>query len=378
MKTSTLFALFVSTITCCAVGQAGGGASGGGAAASGSAAAPAASGSAATPAQSGTAAAPAQSGSAANPAAPPTTPATTSQQLIERNQAGGVTNSPFSPAISNQFGMTNTVNTNEFGNKDNEEEEERERREHREHRDRDRHGTNELAPTGGATGTNQFNNNIVFQDQSFTTADQSLLVTLRQRVQTQLGVTTTGTMPVHFVINNGVVTLVGTVPSTIESQRILLLAQQTPGVAQVNNRLQVSAATSGAVQPITTPNPGFVGATTDHAFSPADRQLLFKVQQSATQQLGETTQNGMQLPVHFSIQNGVVSIMGQVASPQQKQSLLAAIQNTPGVTRVVDDVSVASTAPAATANPSMNDTLAPTSTGSQSNAIFQNSTNMSP
>ena len=392
MKISPLIALITVGITCYATAGPGGG-GGGGAAGGGSASGGSASGSATG------AAAPMSPATApgTTPTAPPNTPATTSQQLIQRNQNQSTApNSPFSPAV------TNMPNTNQFGmNTNDNEEEEEEEREHRHHH----HDTNEMSPTGANSGTNQFRNNFVFRDQALTPADQSLLVTLRQTVQTQLGITATGTMPVHFVIDNGVVTLFGTVPSADESQRILLLAQQTAGVTQVvdhlrvgtadqfqprangnNNTTQTGTAQTGATQSgtqitCTTQNSAIGGTATDHAFSPSDKALLLKVQQQASQQTGFTPANGQQLPVHFSIQNGVVAITGQVASPQQKQMVAGAVQNVPGVVRVVDDMSVSqttptTTAPATTANPAVNNQLAPTSTdGQTNNTMFQNSTN---
>lgn len=306
MKTSTLFALFIAGTTYCATAQTGGG--GGAAGASGGAANPAASGSAANPTASGSAANPAASGSAANPAASGSAATPATGAMIQSNQVA-----------TNQFGM----NTN-------------------------MQGSNNLSPTGAASGTNQF----VDRDNAVTDNDREILVTIRQNIQAQLGVTSTGMMPVHFNINNGVVILIGFVPTADASQRILLLTQQTPGVTQVDNRLRVG---TPPLTPATTTTPAFVGTTTDRGFSPADRQLLFKVQQAASKQLGRTPANGMQLPVHFSIQNGVVSIMGQVFSQDNKQGLLAAVQNTPGVVRVVDNVSVVAhgqaMTPSGTVNP---------------------------
>lgn len=90
-------------------------------------------------------------------------------------------------------------------------------------------------------GTNALNSNFRLSDQAFSDSDKSLLLTLRQSVGTQLGVAPiTGTMPVHFYIRNGVVTLVGFVLTPEESQRVALLVQQTPGVVSVVNDLQVT------------------------------------------------------------------------------------------------------------------------------------------
>jgi len=79
----------------------------------------------------------------------------------------------------------------------------------------------------------------------------------------------------------------------------------------------------------------------DHAFSPADQTILTTVQQEAALQLGVTALS--QMPVHFSIQNGVVGVTGQVSSMQEKQALIAAVGRTRGIVRVVDNVGVTST-----------------------------------
>jgi len=49
------------------------------------------------------------------------------------------------------------------------------------------------------------------------------------------------TPPVHFIVDNGVVNLVGTVPSDGTHQRILMVVQRIPGVTQVVDQLQVNA-----------------------------------------------------------------------------------------------------------------------------------------
>lgn len=347
MKTSTLFALLAIVITCGANAQT----SGGGA--SGSAGAAAASGTPAT-----------------MPAAPAPPPG-----LINRNQLPpGLQNRPLPPGLSNrfaarsnflatnQFGInSNLQSTNQFGMTTNEEAE-----------------SNGFSPTGAASGTNQLNSNLVFQDEAETPADQSLLVTLRQKVQVQLGITRPAAMPVHFVIDDGVVTLVGFVPTADESQRVLLLAQQTAGVVQVIDRLQIGSPPPGALQPFLSAGAN-LGRITDHAFSPTDQALLARIRQEAAVQLGVSkARRPVEMTVHFSIQNGAVTVMGQVFSNAQKQALLARIQSTPGVVNVVDDLGVVaqnSGVPATSPNPpTVNSNLSPTSTG-QSNMVFRNSTN---
>ena len=190
-------------------------------------------------------------------------------------------------------------------------------------------------------------------------------------------------MPVHFIIANGAVTLTGTVPTADESQRIFARVQQTPGVLSVFNDLRVGNAAQ--ITPTTSQTSGF-GTPTDHAFSAADRSLLTAVQQAAGAQLGITAASAGQMPVHFSIQNGVVGVTGQVSSLQEKQTLLAALQRISGVTRVVDNVGVINGAGAVdgstgTANPFLNNNnnLPATSReqGQTTNSIFLNTTNNS-
>jgi hypothetical protein len=228
-----------------------------------------------------------------------------------------------SPSDTNGLaGMTNSAPTNNFA------------------------GTNGLGGTNNVTAvvtpltnfvnpaTSNFNGNIVMQDQAVTPSDRVLLTTLSQGVRVTLGITPNGGIPVHFLINNGTVTVVGTVQSSAQSQAVLSQVQQTPGVLSVVNDMHVAGAFAPAVQ--NQSGSLAFGAQTDHAFSAADQKLLTTVQQEAALQLGVNSLS--QMPVHFSIQNGVVGVTGRVNSLQEKQALLAAISRTVGITRVVDNV----------------------------------------
>lgn len=226
-----------------------------------------------------------------------------------------------------------------------------------------------------------FNGNIVTRDQGTTPSDRVLLTTLSQGVQATLGITPNGNMPVHFLINNGTVTVMGTVQSSAQSQSVLSQVQQTPGVLSVINDMHVAS----PLAPATTLNnqSGLLGTPTDRAFSPRDQTLLTTVQQEAATQLGVTSLS--QMPVHFSIQNGVVGVTGQVSSLQEKQALIAALSRTQGIVRVVDNVGVIPNAATGTlapgssgttVNPSANNgSLSPT--GSGTNTLFLNTTNSS-
>jgi osmotically-inducible protein OsmY len=245
-------------------------------------------------------------------------------------------------------------------------------------------GTNGLAGNGNATGVavnvnpmtprptaivgnkTSINGNLVQGDQTVTASDRVLLTSLGQQVRATLGVTPNVNLPVHFLINNGAVTVVGTVQNDAQSQSVLSQVQQTPGVSHVISDLRVAPLATAQAN---SANSSFFAGQTDHAFSPRDEILLTTVQQQAAMQLG--INNASQMPVHFSIQGGIVGITGQVASLQEKQALISAITRTPGITRVVDNVGVR---PGAAG---FNNGLPATSRSSGSNTIFLNNTNAS-
>lgn len=80
-------------------------------------------------------------------------------------------------------------------------------------------------------------------DPNASTIDQALLLRVRETVLPQ--VTSGSKTPVDFTARNGVVTVVGTVPTSEDAARVAKLVQQVPGVAQVKNRLLISSGSSG-------------------------------------------------------------------------------------------------------------------------------------
>jgi len=246
--------------------------------------------------------------------------------------------------------------------------------------------TNNLQGTSNTSINADIGNGALIRGQAVTPSDRTLLTTLNQGLATQLGVSSLNAVPVHFFINNGAVTLVGTVPTADESQRILARVQQTPGVVSVFNDLRVGTASAVATQ---SPQTGMFAAPTDHAFSPADQSLLTAVQQQAGKQFGINGASTGQLPIHFSIQNGVVGISGQVSTLQEKQALIASLQSLPGVTRVVDNVGISAGAAGSASpttgavNPALNENdvnknFPPTSRDpNQPNTVFRTNDNSS-
>jgi osmotically-inducible protein OsmY len=80
--------------------------------------------------------------------------------------------------------------------------------------------------------------------QTLSQADFGLLTSVREAVVPQMQVNGVPA-PVDFKVQQGVVTITGTVPSIDDAQRVVTLVQQVPGVAQVINQTTVAAAVDG-------------------------------------------------------------------------------------------------------------------------------------
>ena len=79
------------------------------------------------------------------------------------------------------------------------------------------------------------------QDQAITEADRELLTQIRQAVFAGQTPGQAGALPVHFILKDGVVRLVGTVPTIQERQRIESLVQRVPGVIRIYDAMTVPA-----------------------------------------------------------------------------------------------------------------------------------------
>lgn len=166
-------------------------------------------------------------------------------------------------------------------------------------------------------GTNGFKGDIARTPQ-----DAALLLRVRARLAPERR---DGRM-IRLSAQNGVVTISGAVPSAEEAQEFVGLAQQTPGVVSVVNNLNVvpSLFSRG-------------GFGQDRGFSPADQRLLGQVRRHMHQQ-GQM--QGVSDSVHIVTQNGVVTLVGFVSSVEERQALEAAVQSTPGVVQVIDQLQV--------------------------------------
>lgn len=167
-------------------------------------------------------------------------------------------------------------------------------------------------------GTNGFRGDIARTPQ-----DAALLLRVRARLAPERR---DGRM-IRLSAQNGVVTISGEVASAEEAQEFATLAQQTPGVVSVLNNLRVV--------------PGLFshgGFGHDRGITPGDQRLLGQVRQHMQQQ-GQL-QGGVSDSVHIVAQNGVVTLAGFVSSVEERQALEAAVQSTPGVVQVVDQLQV--------------------------------------
>src|ERR1051326_105209 len=114
--------------------------------------------------------------------------------------------------------------------------------------------TNRILSTNTA-GITTNANPLLIRDQALSEGDRRLLYQIRAAVfgPNQATAPLAGT-PVHFILKDGSVRLVGTVTSDQEKQRIEGLVQQVPGVVRVFDALQISQ--QGQVnQPGTQPPP---------------------------------------------------------------------------------------------------------------------------
>jgi hypothetical protein len=99
----------------------------------------------------------------------------------------------------------------------------------------------------------------------------------------------------------------------------------------------------------------------DQALTSQDQALLLQIRQAV---LPQVLVAGQPAPISFIIRNGLVRIVGYVASSEDKQRVLSLMQNIPGIVRVYDALAVNTqlqTAAAAKGGTNAQPLLAPTS-----------------
>lgn len=147
-------------------------------------------------------------------------------------------------------------------------------------------GTNGLTPTSEPGMTNRMlgTNNLgltnssgaLFRDQAITSADRQLLAQLRSAVfGANLSAEQLASQPVHFILANGVVRLVGEVPSLEQRQQIEAAVQRVPGVVRVYDALSVSGDSTLGVNVLP-------GNTPPNALSPVSEPVFGESRRYAT------------------------------------------------------------------------------------------------
>jgi len=132
---------------------------------------------------------------------------------------------------------------------------------------------NQLTPNTGSqtAAANNTTTRPNLQDSGLTAADQNLLGQVRQMVV--LRVPGAGHWaPVHFQVQSGIVTLIGSVPDATVRQQIEAAVMQTPGVVSVVNQLGANSTEQTAIETAAANNSRPV-------MSPVDQGLLLRVRQ---------------------------------------------------------------------------------------------------
>jgi len=200
--------------------------------------------------------------------------------------------------------------------------------------DRDRFGSSSNR-FGGFTNrfggfTNSFRTNGLVFDQFTTPQDQALAHQIRQAILPEIRETHA---PIHLVVNNGVVTLVGFVPSLEERGEIENLVQRTPGVVNVVDNLQIGRDFERGERG--TSRFGFENE--DRWDNDRDRDLIGHARREMRRHNRFT---GEDESVHIISRNGVVTLVGFVATTQEEQAFVNAVQNTPGVVQVINNIQI--------------------------------------
>lgn len=104
----------------------------------------------------------------------------------------------------------------------------------------------EAAPAESATSAQSARSaSNMTQDHAVTLTDRNLVQVLHQSIQPVIGNAEPLT-PVHFDCRNGVVVVLGFVPSEAQRQQVVGVVQQTPGVIRVIDQLQINAQVNAA------------------------------------------------------------------------------------------------------------------------------------
>lgn len=166
-----------------------------------------------------------------------------------------------------------------------------------------------LVPTGRAND----------RDEAATETDRMLLGSVRQKVLTEVrglrNIAAEGAWApaLHYRVANGVVTIIGAIP-TIELRRVVEdCVRQVPGVVRVEDTVDVGGAQGGSGN--------------------ADRVLMARVREVVLPQIQVSG-------IDFRCHDGVVTVIGIVPQPELKERLVTLVKQVPGVVNVTEQVTV--------------------------------------
>ena len=142
----------------------------------------------------------------------------------------------------------------------------------------------------------------------------------------------TASQNIQVTAKNGTITLSGYVPSQREKQLVEVLARNTQGVASVNDQLRISPTTPAPVTTTTT------SSTSTSAYNQTDQALAANLEQALSR---HPTLGGFAPNIRVHVQNGRVTLTGNVPSEQDRLLVDEVVRNTPGVLTVVDQLQIA-------------------------------------
>ena len=177
--------------------------------------------------------------------------------------------------------------------------------------------------------------------------DRSLETSLRTELN-KYGDLAASASNVQIYARNGTVTLAGTVPGEREKQMIEAVVRNASGVIALNDQLQVSYSPTAVYgQPArvySSPSTEFVTAVPGdilnlrvEAASETDRAVAQRIVES----LRTDTVRPKFLPtLSISVNAGRANLRGTVENEQQRRAIVSAVQHTPGVSGVYDELQV--------------------------------------
>ena len=185
-------------------------------------------------------------------------------------------------------------------------------------------------------------------------ADVALETNLRADLN-RFGPLANASPDVGIYSQNGTVTLTGTVPSEKDRQMIDALVRNSSGVVAVNDQMQVAyppTSTYGTPPQVYAPPPAPAApvVTTPPIITPAqpldyhivgstasDRELCDRI---VDQFRRESVSPVWLQPVNVTVTDGNVYLQGRVESASEHEAILSAVQRTPGVRSVYDQLQV--------------------------------------